>query len=172
MFYSCRSMSSYCVLHTKDFQAAGCLEENHVIPSSIWRHISNPNSQKCQCYVCDNICIHSTWNEDVLPEVSRNKTKSKILTVQPCFAGCYFKLRNKQHQKLLLSPACLLWTAEDPASVVSSSSQVALLTPWFPTGAGILFRLATLKRHSRTGKLSQVSTVCIHLSQPAQHSPY
>lgn len=119
------SMSSYCVLHTKDFQATSCPGENHVIPSGIWRHACNfiCHPQKCHCYGCDNILTHFTLNEGVLLEVSRSKTKTKILTVHPCFVCCYFKFRNKQDQKILFSPVCSQWTAEDPAIGVKSTSQ-------------------------------------------------
>lgn len=56
--------------------------------------------------MCDNILIHVIWNEDVLLAVLRSKTKTKILTVQPCFSCCYFKFRNKQDQNVLFSPVC------------------------------------------------------------------
>lgn len=94
MYHSYEFMSSYCVQHTTDFQAAGCPGQNRVIPSSIWRHPSNSicNPQKCPCYRCDNILIHFTWNEDILLEVSRNKTKTISLTVQPCFGVAILNL--------------------------------------------------------------------------------
>ena len=60
---------------------------------------------------------------------------------------------------------------EEDSSCQGDLTAAALLTLLFPTGAGVLFRLAAGERHSRAGELTWVSTMHIHQSQPAKHSP-
>lgn len=60
---------------------------------------------------------------------------------------------------------------EEDSSCQGDLTAVAVLTPLFPTGPGVLFRLAAGERHSRAGELSWASTMHIHQSEPAKHSP-